>query len=285
MNVQLLFIALAAALAIGVVLLLVPVLWRGPKTSNVARSAVNAAVLRDQLAELERDRISGMLSAADHEQAKQELQRRVLDEAKPDTATGTAQTASKRTAITLALFLPLAAVAAYLVLGNPAALSPQALRPPQITKADIDAMVASLAEKLRRNPDDPKGWVMLGRSYRILGRHEDAARAFANGSAVVDIDPQLLTEYAETLAIARGGVLLGEPARLVERALKLDPQYPLALAMAGSAAFERKDHEAAIDYWTRLQIQMPPDSEEARAVTEGIKKARSAQAQKDPATP
>lgn len=270
------FIAGAALLTVAVVVVLAPVLWRGQKAGSIEHSVVNATVLRDQLAELERDLASGTLSAADQEQAKQELQRRVLEEASEDTTTNISGKGSKRAALAFATLLPLAALATYLVLGNPAALSPQAVHPPQFTKADVEAMVASLEGKLRRNPDDPKGWAMLARSYRAFGRHEDAAKAFARAGAVVDIEPQLLAEYAETLAINRNGELSGEPAKLLERALKLDPQHPFALTLAGSAAFARTDYAAAITYWQRLHAQLPPESDAARTVAEGIEKARGA---------
>lgn len=277
MTMNLLFIACAAVLTVAVVLMLAPVLWRGRKADHIERSAVNAAVLRDQFAELERDRASGTLSAADHEQAKQELQRRVLDEVSVDVTTSIAGTGSKRAAVALATLLPLAAFSAYLALGNPAALAPQAERSPPVTRAEVEAMVASLEEKLKRNPDDPKGWVMLARSYRAFARHEDAANAFARAGAVVDLEPQLLAEYAETLAISRNGDLNGEPTKLLERALKLDPQHPFALALAGSAAFARADYAAAIGYWQPLHAQLPPESEPASTIAEGIEKARSAQ--------
>lgn len=275
---NLLFIALAAALAAAVVLLLAPVLWRGAKTGNVASDVVNAAVLRDQLTELERDRANGILSDADHDQAKQELQRRVLEETSAASSAATSGIRSKRAAIALAILLPLAASAVYLALGNPAALSPQAARAPQFTQADVEAMVASLADKLKRNPDDPNGWAMLGRSYSVLGRYDDAAQAFERAGAAVDTDPQLLFAYAEALAMTRNGALDGEPTRLLERALKLAPQYPAALALAGSAAFERGDYAAAIDYWQRLHAQLPPDTDAAKAVADSIQRARSAHA-------
>jgi cytochrome c-type biogenesis protein CcmH len=272
-----LFIACAMALTVAVVLALAPVLWRGWKAEHVAHGAVNAAVLRDQLVELERDRASGTLSAVHQEQAKQELQRRVLDEVTVDVATSNAVKGSKGAALALSTLLPLAAFTAYFALGNPAALSPQAERSAPVARADVEAMVASLENKLKRNPDDPEGWAMLARSYRAFARHEDAAKAFERAGAVVDIEPQLLAEYAETLAINRNGDLNGEPTNLLERALKLDPQHPFALALAGSAAFARADYAAAIEYWQPLHAQLLPESEPARTIAERIEKARSAQ--------
>ena len=42
----------------------------------------------------------------------------------------------------------------------------------------VAAMVEGLAQKLKANPDDGEGWVMLGRSYRVLGRFDAAVAAY-----------------------------------------------------------------------------------------------------------
>lgn len=272
-----LFFASAAVISLAVVAMLAPLLWRGSVANSVERGTVNLAVLRDQMHELERDLASGTLSSADHEQAKQELQRRVLEEASAKAGTSAAASRSKPAAAALAILLPLAAFGSYLALGNPTAIAPQAQPSSGVSQADISAMVASLEEKLKRNPDNPKGWTMLARSYRAFGRHEDAVMAFAKAGSMVDIDPQLLTEYAESLAISRSRELRGEPTQLLERALKLEPNHALALVLAGSAAFERADYTNAVVYWQRLHAQLPPESEAARSIEESIMKARLAQ--------
>lgn len=276
MTTQLLFLALATALVVAVALPLTLVLWRGTRAADIERNVVNVAVLRDQLAELERDQINGTLSAADHEHAKQELHRRVLEEGLPDVGTHATSRKSKRAAMSLAIGLPMCAAVAYMMLGTPAALTPQAAHQPQVTRSQVEAMVASLEEKLKRNPEDVQGWIMLARSYRVFGRHDDAAAAFVKAGAAVDTDPQLLAEYAETLAITRNGELEGLPTQLLTRALNLAPQHPFALALAGSAAIGRKDYAQAIDYWQRLLAQLPPESDDARLLVEEMKKARDA---------
>lgn len=282
MSMTLLFIVCAGGLAMAVVLLLVPLLWRERKMDHIGRGVVNAAVLRDQLIELDRDRASGTLSVTDHEQAKQELQRRVLDDVTTDKVQITGK-ASKGVAIILALLLPLGAFATYLAIGNPTALKPQANRGAPVTPVDVKAMVASLEEKLKRNPNDERGWALLARSYRAFARHEDAAKAFARAGTVIDTDPQLLVEYAETLALNRNGELNGKPVELLERALKLDPKHAFALTLAGSAAFARADHDTAIKYWQLLHAQLPSDSNEAQVVAQVIEKVRDAK--KGPSRP
>src|SRR3546814_20805100 len=103
---------------------------------------VNAAVLRDQLAELDRDRRNGTLSEQDHEETVQDLQRRALEEAKPPTTIVSRRPSGKNAALGLAIVLPLASTLIYLRLGNPAAISPVPVQSIQnVTQADVQAMV------------------------------------------------------------------------------------------------------------------------------------------------
>lgn len=273
---NLIFIVLAALLVSAVVLRLGFVLWRGPRTDGyLEHHVVNASVLRDQFAELNRDRGNGTLSEQDHEEAVQDLQRRALEEAKPPTTIVSRQPSSKYAALGLAIVLPLASTLMYLRLGNPAAISPVPVQSiPNVTQADVQAMVDSLAARLALNPDDPAGWLMLARSYRYFDRHEDAANAFAKASSAIESDPLALTEYAEALARSSPNGFAGEPSALLGRALALNPKEPFALTLAGAAALERRDYDQAISYWQQLQELLPAESDAARAVNDSIERAR-----------
>jgi len=252
-------------------------LWplaRAPRDSTAAdAAATNAVVLRDSLAELERDHAAGTIAPAEYEQAKLELKRRLLE----DTASAEAAPSGARrrplAAVATAIALPVTAVGLYLVLGAPGALDPEQ-RQPQLGRADVEAMVEKLAQRLQNRPDDAEGWAMLGRSYRVLGRNEEAAAAYARAERVVLADSRLLVDYAESLALAHGGNLQGRPAELVARALELDPGNPLALMLSGAVSFQREDYAGAIRRWEKVQALLAPGSEEARAVGDSIAKAR-----------
>ncbi|AWB33910.1 c-type cytochrome biogenesis protein CcmI [Orrella marina] len=281
---NIIFIVLAALLVSAVALRLGLVLWRGPRTDGgVEHHVVNASVLRDQFAELDRDRRSGTLSEQDHAEAVQDLQRRVLEEAKPPTTIVSRRPSSKYAALGLAIVLPLASTLIYLRLGNPAAISPVPVQSvPNVTQADVQAMVDSLAARLALNPDDPAGWLMLARSYRYFDRYEDAANAFAKAGGAIKSDPLALTEYAEALVRSSSNGFVGEPTALLGRALALNPKEPFALTLAGAAALERRDYDQAINYWQQLRELLPPDSDAARAVNDSIERARG---QRDQNTP
>lgn len=273
---NLIFIVLATLLVSAVVLRLGLVLWRAPRMDgHLEHHVVNASVLRDQFTELDRDRKNGTLSEHDHEEAVQDLQRRALEEAKPPTAIVSRRSSSKYAALGLAIVIPLASTLIYLRLGTPAAISPVPIQSiPNVTQADVQAMVDSLAARLALNPDDPAGWLMLARSYRYFDRYEDAANAFAKAGTAIASDPLALTEYAEALARSSPNGFAGEPTALLGRALALNPKEPFALTLAGAAALERRDYDGAIAYWQQLRELLPPDSDAARAVNDSIERAR-----------
>lgn len=281
------FIALATLLIVVAAALLARPLLRPPRAAPemADRQAANVAILRDQLAELEHERSEGSLTDADFEQARKELQRRLLDEARPEAQPSRETAPSRKTALLVMLLLPLLGLGGYGLLGNPRALDPAARQPaPKVTAADIENMVARLATRLQANPDDPKGWVMLARSYKALGRYPEAAEAYGKGMAIVENDAELLADYAELLAITSSG-FQGKPTELLDKALKLAPEDPQVLLLAGAAAGERGDFRKAVAYWEKVLPLMDPGSEEAEALGAALAQAREAVQKADkPAT-
>lgn len=282
------FIILAALLVAAAILIMaVPLLRRAPDAASSAgasqRREANLAILRDQLAELENERREGTLSDADFEQAKGELQRRLLEETQAEetqaeaaqSSAANAHAAGRKSALAVLLALPIAVAAGYAVLGEPRALNPQATQPAsKVSEQQMLALVGQLAERLKAKPDDLEGWVTLARSYKTLGRYTEAASAYARGGRMVEESAPLLADYAETLGQIAQGSLLGRPQELLLKALKLDPDEPQALLLAGAAASEEQRFADAADYWERLLKQMDPNAEETRALADAASKAR-----------
>ena len=80
-----LFIALAAALTVLIIVWMVWPLLRPTPLNNVSSLRLNAAIYREQLDALERDLANGTMTPADYEATRDELQLRLLDDtAEPD---------------------------------------------------------------------------------------------------------------------------------------------------------------------------------------------------------
>jgi cytochrome c-type biogenesis protein CcmH len=166
------------------------------------------------------------------------------------------------------------------VLGNHDAFVPDATRTAkagaghEVTREQVDDMAAKLAAKLQKEPDNAEGWVMLARTYYALNRYDDAAPAFEKALTLVPDDAGLLADYADSIGAAQGG-LRGKAMELVARALKADPTHWKALALAGTAAFERKDYAQAVAYWERMKATVPPGSPVAGSIDSSIAEARA----------
>ena len=270
------FLAAVTLLTVLVLAWLLRPLLRGAKAdaaANASRQALNTAIYRDQLVELESDRAAGSLGETDCDQARSELQQRLLADAAVADVIPAAALPAKRSALALVLLLPLGAALLYLWLGHPDAMKPLPAEH-QIASAGFEDMVEKLAARLKTNPDDVQGWVMLARSYKAMQRMDEADKAFEHIIGLVDNDAGLLTEYADLLAFRAGGNIEGKPLELVNRALKIDPANPMALNLAGTAAFNRQDFAAATGYWEALLKGLPPESEDAKAIVASLAEVR-----------
>jgi cytochrome c-type biogenesis protein CcmH len=258
--------AFIAAAAVVAVVALAALLRPSRRTPAADRQTLNVSVYRDQLRELEADRAAGAIAAPEYERARAELERRLLEDA-AQPAPARPAPGSRRAIRAVALAAPLAAVAVYLAVGTPSAVVPQ--------DRQIEEMVERLATRMKSRPEDVEGWKMLGRSYSVLGRFRDAVEAYAQAAKRSPRDAQLLADFADAMAMAQGQKLAGEPEKLVLRALEIEPANLKALALAGTAAFERKDYAAAAGLWERMLPGVAPDSEDARTIQSNIAEARS----------
>ncbi len=276
-----LFAVFAVLLIVVVSAFILPPLWLGLRAlkSQADRKETNLAIFRDQLAELAREKSEGSLVEADFEQARHELQRRLLEEVEPATIDGAAPAThgpSRKIAIAILVMLPILALLGYGILGNPQALDPtQTAAPQQMTPEKINEMVTSLAEKLKANPDNMPGWLMLARSYKSMGRYDEAVQAFAKAEKAISDDPDQLASYAEAIAMANGKGINGKAIQLIERALKVDPQHAHSLFLAGAAAMEAGDNKKGLSYWEPLLSQVEPGSEIEQMLRSGIEKMKA----------
>lgn len=266
------FYLAAAALVIVALALLLRPWWRARHTVGAASlPALNVAIHRDRLAELERDHRIGMMSAADLAEAREELQRQLLDDtAAAGVAVGDGS--SRNSGFVIALLLPLIAVGLYALLGSPSTVLPEEAQTQRAT-AEMEQLVAKLAARLEQNPDNPQGWAMLARSYKSLGRWDDAERAFGRIGPELDRNAELLAEFAEMLVQKNQG-FAERPRELIRQALRLEPTNMLALFLGGGDAFASGRYAEAAALWERLLPQLEPGSEDARMVESSIAKAR-----------
>jgi cytochrome c-type biogenesis protein CcmH len=272
---------------IALAFILPPLLQRSDETATAddrERREANIAIYRDQLSELETDLRNGIVSQQQYEQDRDEIERRLLEDVKLSESAKPARaaTASRNLVYLLSIGLPLIAVLFYLRVGELKGLSPLQTQPPNVSETatprsqqQIEANVAALADRLKANPSDSQGWIMLARSYNSMQRFGEAAGAYAKATELLPNNADLWAEYAFVSAMANDRRLEGQPMELIDKALKIDPENLKALQLAGNAAFQRKDYKQAIDYWSRVLKKVPPGSEVAVSIQQRIEEAKS----------
>jgi cytochrome c-type biogenesis protein CcmH len=281
------WIAATGLLCLAVGLVLLPLLRQRPPSESSNQGHSNLKILQDHFRQLNEELASGQLTHEQHQQAVGELERRVLEEEKSiDAAPQGAARKAPRTALVLGLLIPLLTLGMYDRLGHPDALNPQpqAAQPSgEIDITQVNAMVEKLAQRMAQEPNNVEGWTRLSRAYAMLQQFEQAQKAYVHTIAISPPDAQLLADLADVQAILQGQSTLGEPEKLAHRALKIDPRNVKAMALAGSAAFERQDYAQAAALWAEALPLAPANGELAKAIESNLAIAR-AQAGTSPQT-
>ncbi len=281
-----------------VMLVLSLALWRGSQQG--ARFAAhqvealndpataNAAVYRDQLAELDREFVLGNLNYEELKTARDELSQRLLVDVGAEAVAAPVAASQPLTAmpwrkpwLSLGLLLfvvPVSSLLMYSVWGQPEALDPLALTQGidasnEVTPEKLTEMATALTRRLQDEPNNMDGWVMLGRVQRARGHFEESAEAYAKALAM-SRDDNLSIERAEVLAQKNGGSFAGEPWAIIQRVLTADPHHLNALFLAGSASYAELNFRSALRFWERAREVVPADSPDAPELDRAIAETR-----------
>ena len=309
MTPALVFILWAFALLALVTGVLCVALWRGAVAGANAQAAqatqndplqTNAAVYRDQLAELDEERAQGLLSEREWQLSRDELSARLLqdvgeqgvDQPAPNAADVIANAQAKSSQPRAATFakpwvllfsfvvlIPTSSLVMYSLLGQPAALDPLAIEqgldnPQDITPEKLTTMATALTRRLQDEPNSMEGWVMLARVQRAR-EHFDEAAAALRKALTLSRDDDLQIELAEVLAQQNKGVFAGEPWSIIQKVLATDPHHVNALLLAGSAAYSEQNFQAALRFWERAREVVAADSPDAPELDRAISEARN----------
>jgi cytochrome c-type biogenesis protein CcmH len=241
------------------------VLWPLSRPGS-ARGGSDTAVYRDQLDEVARDRVAGLIGEAEAEAAKVEVSRLLIaavDRAETEKPEHGKSPVWRRrwTAIAGLALLPVGAVALYLMLGSPQLPGEplaQRMRAQANKDQSIAAMVAQVEAHIERNPDDGRAWEVLAPVYMRLGRFDDAVRARRNAIRLNGSSASREADLGEALVFAANGVVTVEAKSQFDRAIALDGQGVMARFYLGMAADQDGRRADAEKIWRDLLANAPP---------------------------
>lgn len=283
------WIAAAVLLAVTLAIFL-RVMLRTPEIS-AADAERDLAVYRDQLAEVDRDLERGILAEDEAEAARTEIKRRLLAAADAgELAAATARPVPptlRGAAITvIAILVPAGALGVYFALGSPTVPDqPLAARSQETQTADqaqqqhneqMAALTSRLAAQLQENPNQPEGWLLLGRSYRTVENYGAAAEAFERALDLTSRDPAVLSEYGEILVLAHDGTVPEPALEVFRETVSRAPSEPRSRYYLGVFKAQQGDARGAIQEWTDLIAVSAPDAPWLADVQNRIRVAASA---------
>ncbi len=271
------FSLLVAAMTVVALLFVVPPLLRYKPARKLNHDEFNTAVIKQQLAELITDMEAGKLDKTAYTAARHDLERTLLDDtSKPSDSLPDVERSGRWASVLLALLLPAAALLIYDEFGSQNVFSPGK---PVVAEDDsghsLDVMIDRLAKRLQDNPDDIEGWVMLATSYIGTNQFSKAARAYKQALQQTGDDPQLLTEYADALAMANGGEFTDEIGKLLQTSLQLQPENVKTLWLLGHWHYQRSQYQASLTHWQKAAKNLPADSQEATVLSQQIELAQN----------
>jgi len=259
--------SILALLAVGIVM---PALLRVSRPGDIERTQVNVAIARERERELRKDLDEGILSDSEFDAARRELEHGLAIDlegephATPDKAT------SPVLAVAVSAVLPILALGLYIFLGSPNLPEHPGMPATsdvtgQDQPADVDVMLAQLKARLVDEPNDIRGWTLLGNALMSTGEYAKAVPAYRRLVALQPGNAERLVRLADALAMSRNGVLTGEPEELIQQALMLSPGHPQGLWLAGIAAEQRGAYADALVIFNRL---LPLVSDQPEVLTE-----------------
>ncbi|MGB0956340.1 MAG: c-type cytochrome biogenesis protein CcmI [Panacagrimonas sp.] len=238
-------------------------LWRDSVSSGQRRRAANVVAYEQRLGEISADESARLLDRQTAQEMRTELDARLLRDAGDEVPSQGAAGRSHIAALLISALVVIGAVLGYAAQGSwqqqqqLANAAPSAAHPP----GTVDEMVGRLEQRLENAPDDAQGWAMLGRSYFVLARYADSARAYGEANRLTEQQmPDLLVSEGEALGLARDRDLLGRPHALFDAALKIAPDHAKALWYGGLAAEQAGDAQGALARFQRLKTHELPDS-------------------------
>lgn len=278
------FWILATLLVLMALAFVLPPLLNRSASRIDARKEQNIQIAREQMNDLEKRFENSEMDEDAYQSARDELEQALFEDiqAEQQLADGTTKTTGKLKgslvgSLLIGLLVPLIAVGMYLQLGNPvftkqldSKLAAQAELEKNVPRnadgsPDIETMVSGLQKKLEAKPDNPKGWFMLGRSYMVLNRYPQAAKAFEQAYQRMPESADVMLALADALAMADNGNIAGRPTELINKSLEVDPENLTGLWLGGMASRQQGDFITAIKRWKKV-LSLIADPQEAQQV-------------------
>ncbi|WP_421223886.1 c-type cytochrome biogenesis protein CcmI [Aeromonas enteropelogenes] len=276
------WIVIAALLVLTSLALVLP-LWRGEGRQSISRSALNKQLYRQRLLEIGEEREQGVL--AEEPDSLVELQRSLLDDI-PDVEQ-TARGGKSLIWIPGVLVLLIVSLGLYYKLGawqevarwqdassRIGELSNRILveRNAEVTEQDLLDFTLALRTRLKDEPNDYRGWLLLGRLSLDGNDPEMAREALAHAYDLAPQKAMVAVPYAQAL------MMTGDEAQadsLLQAAIAEEPGNIEARSVYAFMALQKEDFQTALARWQAMLPLMEKGSPRYVMVERSMEYARA----------
>lgn len=276
MNIFLLLVGVLVLIAYAIIL---PPLWRSRTIDPADFDERNTLIAKHRLAELKEQLQQGLLSQSLYDEQLAELKQSLGDDLEITATSTQTHTQGRWMVYVLALAIPLSAGLLYLQLGAPQTIDrveEVAVVGNGVPDSDaINNMVEQLAKKMQNDPNNAEGWLMLGRSYKVLQQYPKAVDAFAHAYRLMGDKADVMLMYADALAFANGEKVEGQAAELVFKALELEPDNLNGLWLGGMSKAQAGNFAEAMALWQKLEGLLPAGSDAQKETQQLLAKVAS----------
>lgn len=258
-----------------------PLFKKNTHANNTERDNLNKAFYFDRLQEVEREASEGVIE--DVEQTKLELQQSLLDDIPTDEQALTTQTGVKK-----AWFFPILlavgaiSVGAYVSVGSWREASEINVTHKKLehfyeriknedtnplNEAELTQFAIALRSDLQENPNNAKGWFMLG---QVGMAKEDGQLAYESYGKAAQLEPENLqykSSYAQLLLQSDDQNDKTKGKELLKEIIRKDHTNLDALSLLAFSAFEEEDYQMAAATWG-MMLKLIPENEPRRVTVE-----------------
>ena len=260
-----------SVLTLLAIFLVLPTALKGVASKEKDNKQLNVEVARERLKVLEQELESGKITKDEYDISYQDIQNNLLfDLEVKDRDSHNVNLTQRLWSIGLtAVALPLLAGVLYLNIGNPGAINPAVVSAaPSLEESklaggeklpSVEKMVELLKTRLQDNPENKQGWSILANTLMRMQRFDEAIDALTRLNELEPDNADVLVRYADAIAMKNKGELHGKAIGLVKQALKINPNQPQGLWLAGMEAAQHGQMDQALSYWRKLKPLLKDD--------------------------
>ncbi len=269
------WLIISSITVVTVFILIFPLIFFDFKKKNFKNEyEYDINIYKDQLNEIEKDIYRGVLSKEEFESAKYEVSRRILSQKNTNQIgeNDSKNNANKYKLLSvtfLSLLIPIISLNLYYLLGNPSIPNQPFVKnlskinniaQNNNTVSSIEDSIIQLKKRLAQNENDRDGWLLLGRSYLVILKPNEAIQAFKK---IIELDPSYKEVYSfigEALVFREQGIVTDEAINNFKIALEYDKKNPASRYYLSLAKSQRGNINIAFREWLELAKETPPNT-------------------------